>query len=96
MKSNLAIALVTLAGAACAQPTVMELDPAQTRIEFTLGSLLHTVHGSFRLKQGTIRFDPATGAACLDFTSASATTDWRLLLAIDQISTGFRPGKAFA
>jgi polyisoprenoid-binding protein YceI len=63
MKRNLAIALVALAGAACAQPTVMELDPAQTRIEFTLGSLLHTVHGSFRLKQGTIRFDPATGKA---------------------------------
>jgi polyisoprenoid-binding protein YceI len=60
---NLAIALAALAGAACAQPTAMELDPAQTRIEFTLGALLHTVHGSFRLKQGTIRFDPATGKA---------------------------------
>jgi polyisoprenoid-binding protein YceI len=63
---HLAIALA-LAAAACAhlnaQPTVIELDPAQTQIEFTLGTLLHTVHGSFRLKQGTIRFDPATGKA---------------------------------
>jgi len=63
VKKNLMIALVLLADAAFAQPTVIELDPAQTRIEFTLGATLHTFHGSFRLKQGTIRFDPATGKA---------------------------------
>jgi len=62
MIRTFAIALA-LAAAACAQPTVIELDPAQTRVEFTLGTLLHTVHGSFRLKQGTIHFDPATGKA---------------------------------
>jgi polyisoprenoid-binding protein YceI len=66
MTRNLAFALA-LAAAACGhlngQPTVIELDPAQTHIEFTLGATLHTVHGSFRLKQGTIRFDPATGKA---------------------------------
>src|SRR5690242_15891965 len=37
-----------------------------------------------------------TGAGCLDLTSARATTDWRLLLTSDQISTGLRPGNAFA
>src|ERR1700761_420859 len=37
-----------------------------------------------------------TGAGCLDFTSASATTLCRLLLTSDQISTGFLPGNAFA
>src|SRR5437764_7313462 len=37
-----------------------------------------------------------TGAGCFDFTSASATTLCRLLLASDQISTGFLPGNAFA
>lgn len=67
VKRNRTFVLVALASAACAhlnaQPTVLELDPAQTRIEFTLGASLHTVHGSFRLKQGTIRFDPATGKA---------------------------------
>ena len=66
MTKHFAIALA-LAAAACAhtnaQPTVIELDPAQTQIAFTLGTLLHTVHGSFHLKQGTIRFDPVTGKA---------------------------------
>ncbi len=44
------------------QVRAAQLDPAQTRIEFTLGTTFHTVHGNFKLKSGTIRFDPATGA----------------------------------
>ncbi|MCX6627874.1 MAG: YceI family protein [Candidatus Solibacter sp.] len=39
------------------------IDPAQTKVEFTLGSLLHTVHGNFQLKRGTLRFDPQSGKA---------------------------------
>jgi polyisoprenoid-binding protein YceI len=39
------------------------LDPAQTTIEFTLDSTLHTVHGTFKLKSGHISFDAATGKA---------------------------------
>lgn len=41
----------------------MELDPAQTRIEFTLAEVLHPVQRTFKLKSGTIRFNPATGKA---------------------------------
>ena len=44
-----------------AQESVIQLDAAQTKIEFTLGDILHTVHGTFKLKNGTIRFDPSTG-----------------------------------
>ncbi len=47
----------------CAQQSTLEIVPTQTRIEFTLGSFLHTVHGTFRLKSGTVRFDPASGEA---------------------------------
>jgi polyisoprenoid-binding protein YceI len=45
-----------------AQEMTLELDPTQTRIEFTLPATLHTVHGTFALKSGTIRFNPSTGS----------------------------------
>jgi polyisoprenoid-binding protein YceI len=45
------------------QPRPFVIDPAQTKVEFTLGSLLHTVHGDFQLKRGTLRFDPQSGRA---------------------------------
>jgi polyisoprenoid-binding protein YceI len=45
-----------------AQEVTVELDPSETHIGFTLSDVLHTVHGSFELKKGTIQFDPATGA----------------------------------
>jgi polyisoprenoid-binding protein YceI len=46
-----------------AQETALQIDPGQTEVGFTLGDVLHTVHGKFALKSGTIRFDPATGKA---------------------------------
>ena len=50
-----------------------ELDSQQTTVTFTLGAFLHTVHGSFKLKRGTIRFDTDTGQAAgeivVDLTS---------------------------
>jgi len=44
-----------------AQESVVQLDPAQTKIDFSLSGNFHTVHGTFSLKNGTIRFDPAGG-----------------------------------
>jgi polyisoprenoid-binding protein YceI len=51
------------AGALAGADTVFELTPAKTEIAFTLGDTLHTVHGTFKLKRGNIRFDPETGKA---------------------------------
>lgn len=42
---------------------IVELDPAATQINFTLGATFHTVHGSFKLKRGEIRYDLSTGKA---------------------------------
>ena len=49
--------------ALAAQEFEIRLDPAQTKIDFGLGSTLHTVHGTFHLKSGSIHFDPSTGKA---------------------------------
>jgi polyisoprenoid-binding protein YceI len=46
-----------------AQEITYELDPAKTTIEFTVPATMHTVHGHFRLKRGSIHFNPATGTA---------------------------------
>lgn len=57
-----------------AQETAFTFDPAATKVEFTLGATLHTVHGTMKLKSGEIRFDPVTGKAngevVVDATSA--------------------------
>ena len=56
-------ALLTAGETIPAQQRAFTIDPAQTKVEFTLGSLLHTVHGDFHLKRGDLRFDPRTGKA---------------------------------
>jgi polyisoprenoid-binding protein YceI len=59
-----------------AQEAVLELDSAQTHIGFTLNGVLTTVQGTFKLKSGTIRFDPTTGKAgglvVIDVTSGES------------------------
>ena len=52
-----------LAASLPGQEMAFQFDPAQTKVAFTLGSTLHTVHGTFKLRSGNIRFDPATGKA---------------------------------
>jgi len=56
-------AMLAAASSIPAEDTVLQIDPAQTKVEFTLADVLHTVHGSFLLKRGDMRFDPATGKA---------------------------------
>lgn len=41
----------------------LTLDPAQTKLHFSVDSTLHTVHGTFALKSGSLQFDPQTGKA---------------------------------
>jgi polyisoprenoid-binding protein YceI len=41
----------------------LNLDVAQSKLHWTLDSSLHTVHGTFNLKRGAVKFDPATGSA---------------------------------
>jgi polyisoprenoid-binding protein YceI len=43
--------------------STISIDSAKSAVQFTLGALLHTVHGTFRVKSGTVRFDPGSGKA---------------------------------
>lgn len=75
--SALAAFFFVLAPGLRAQDVVVNLDPGTTKVEFTLGATLHTVHGTFKLKSGQIRFDPATGKASgvITIDATSGNTD---------------------
>ena len=46
---------ITVAGLAAAQETAFHIDPAQSTVKFTLGDVLHTVHGTFKVKHGALQ-----------------------------------------
>jgi polyisoprenoid-binding protein YceI len=78
--------LLLLAGASTAgaqQPRGMDikLDPATTVIHWTLGDVLHTVRGTFKLKSGLVHLDPETGAVTgsvvVDATSGESGNSMR-------------------
>ena len=51
------------AAQAAAHELALTLDPAQTKLHFSVDSTLHMVHGSFAVKSGSLQFDPQTGKA---------------------------------
>ena len=55
------VCLLVCAG--CYAATSSDLDPSKTEINFTLHDPIHTVHGTFTLKRGSIQLDPGTGQA---------------------------------
>jgi len=61
---------------ASAQQLRLEFSPANTTVNFALGDLLHTVRGSFRLKQGTVEYNfstaTVTGALVIDASSGKS------------------------
>jgi polyisoprenoid-binding protein YceI len=63
LRSGLVLLIVAGAEALRAQEMTVELDPDNTRIEFTVPATLHTVHGTFALKTGTVHFNLSTGSA---------------------------------
>jgi polyisoprenoid-binding protein YceI len=54
--------LASLTVRARGQELTLQFEPSTTSITFTLGDLVHTMHGSFNLKSGEVKYDPATGA----------------------------------
>ena len=72
-----AFLFIFLAPAIRAEQITVDLDPASTKVEFTLAATMHTVHGTFKLKAGQVRIDPATGKASgsIILDAASGDTD---------------------
>jgi polyisoprenoid-binding protein YceI len=70
-------ALLSLSVHARAQSTELRFQffPANTTIKFTLGDILHTVHGSFQLKRGDVEYEineTVRGALVADATSGTS------------------------
>jgi polyisoprenoid-binding protein YceI len=59
----LAAALAGQSPAQVSHELLLQLDATQSGAEITLEGNLHTVKGTFLLKRGSIRFDPASGHA---------------------------------
>jgi polyisoprenoid-binding protein YceI len=53
----------------------LELDPAQSKVHYIVDTTLHTVHGTFNLKQGSVHFDPETGKAGGEVTVYATSGD---------------------
>jgi polyisoprenoid-binding protein YceI len=74
-----ALLLATVLPAAT-QDTSYQLDPAQTTVKFTLGDVLHTVRGDFKLKHGALQIEPSgkiSGEIVVDATSGDSGSGMR-------------------
>jgi len=64
-----------------ASEIVLGIDPAKSNVHWTLGSTVHTVHGSFAFKKGTLQLDTSTGKArgeiIVDAASGNSGNDSR-------------------
>ncbi len=56
-----------------ANEVVLAIDPAQSKVHWTLGTTLHTVHGTFALKRGTVRIDSESGKASGEIVADAAS-----------------------
>lgn len=51
----------------------LKLDPAQSRVHWTLPASLHTVHGTFKVQAGEISVDPQSGKATGEIVVAATS-----------------------
>ena len=84
---------------------VLSVDPAKSTVHWSVESSLHTVHGTFHVKRGTLSVDPATGKASgeivVDATSGESGNDSRdrrmhkeILESSQYLEVVFRPDHA--
>jgi polyisoprenoid-binding protein YceI len=74
------LGLLILVAASAQAQAVYDLDAPQSRAAFTLGGVLHSVHGTFKVKHGSIQFESsqskssgtASGEITIDATSGAS------------------------
>lgn len=79
------IGLATALFAACmlnaaAQDVTYQVDPAQSSVKFTLGDVLHTVRGAFKVKEGQLQVQTdgqTSGQIVVDATSGESGSGMR-------------------
>jgi polyisoprenoid-binding protein YceI len=81
----LGVAVVWTASAALPRPqtgppaieeVTLDLDPALSKVRFSVDSTLHAVHGTFALKKGSVvHFDPESGKASGEITVYASSGD---------------------
>ena len=88
-----ALLFLCSAMAAIAAESTLVFDAQQTKIGWTLEGNVHTVHGVFQLKSGTVKFDAETGKAsgalevnALSGESGNDSRDKRMRSAIEEFS----------
>lgn len=96
----LPLLLTALAGAARAEPHVLVLDPAASKVSFLLDATGHDVEGTMAVKAGRVTFDPATGQASgeisIDLKSARTGNGSRdKTMHNDVLQTGSYPTAVF-
>jgi polyisoprenoid-binding protein YceI len=75
-----AAVLLVLAIPGAAQERDFQLDAAQTSVKFTLGDVLHTVHGTFKLKHGDLQIASTgkmSGEIVVDAKSGDSSSGMR-------------------
>jgi len=55
--------VATVPAAPLASPVSLTIDPAQSKVLWTVPSTLDAVHGTFAVSRGSMSFDPASGKA---------------------------------
>jgi polyisoprenoid-binding protein YceI len=74
------LAIAALAPA-MAQDLTLQVDPSQTSVRFTLDAALHSVHGTFQVKSGSLQFSPEpgnlTGSVVVDARSGNTSSGMR-------------------
>src|ERR1039458_28158 len=83
-----------------AEPADFVMESTHTNVEYTLGDVLHTVKGTFKLKRASFGFDPQSGQASgelvVDATSGNSGSKVRdSRMNADILESGKYPEIAF-